>query len=102
MSRAPIRVKMPSHLQNLAKVSGEVVVEIEGAVTQRSILDALEAQYPTLRGTMRDHATKERRPMVRFFACGEDWSHESADAALPEPIVNGREPFRIVGALAGG
>lgn len=102
MSRAAIRVKMPAHLQNLAKVSGEVVVEIEEAVTQRSILDALEAQYPTLRGTMRDHATKERRPMVRFFACGEDWSHEPADAALPEPIVNGTEPFRIVGALAGG
>lgn len=97
-----IRVKMPSHLQNLAKVSGEVVVEIDGPVTQRSILDALEDQYPTLRGTMRDHVTKERRPLVRFFVCGEDWSHESADAPLPQAIVNGTEPFRIVGALAGG
>lgn len=93
---------MPYHLQMLAKVSGEVTVEIDGPVTPEAILNVLEAQYPALKGTMRDHHTKARRAMVRFFACGEDWSHEPADAVLPERIAKGVEPFRIVGALAGG
>jgi len=97
-----IRVVLPAHLRTLAKLSGEVQLEIEGAVTQRSILDALEAQYPMLLGTIRDHDTQKRRPFVRFFACGEDLSHESPDAPLPDDIASGKEPFLLVGAIAGG
>jgi molybdopterin synthase sulfur carrier subunit len=97
-----IRVILPAHLRTLAKVSGEVQLAVEGPVTQRSILDALEADYPTLLGTIRDHVTQERRPFVRFFACEEDWSHEAADTPLPEAVVSGKEPFLIVGAIAGG
>ena len=97
-----IRVELPAHLRTLARAGAEVQLEIEGPVTQRSILDALEAAYPTLSGTIRDHTTQQRRPFVRFFACSEDWSHESPDAPLPEAIATGREPFMIVGAIAGG
>lgn len=97
-----IRVRMPAHLRTLAKVNEDITLEVDEPVTQRAILDALEAKYPTLRGTMRDHTTKERRPLVRFFACGEDWSHEPMDTPLPEAVASGKEPFRIVGALAGG
>ena len=97
-----IRVILPAHLRNLAKVSGEVQLEVEGSVTQRSVLDALEARYPMLRGTIRDQVTLQRRPFVRFFACSEDLSHESPDAALPEAVTSGKEPLLIVGAIAGG
>ena len=98
-----IRVTLPAHLRTLARVSGpEVRVSVEGALTQRSVLDALEAQYPMLQGTIRDHVSKERRPFLRFFVCCEDWSHESPDAPLPEAIRSGSEPFMIVGAIAGG
>jgi molybdopterin synthase sulfur carrier subunit len=97
-----IRVVLPAHLRRLAGVNGKVTLEIEGPVTQRSILDTLEAEYPMLRGTIRDHVTQERRPFVRFFACEEDWSHEPPDAPLPEAVATGEEPFLIVGALAGG
>jgi molybdopterin synthase sulfur carrier subunit len=97
-----IRVILPTHLRALAGVSGKVMLEIERPVTQRSILDALEAEYPMLRGTMRDHVTQERRSFIRFFACEEDWSHESPDAPLPDAVATGAEPFLIVGALAGG
>jgi molybdopterin synthase sulfur carrier subunit len=97
-----IQVILPTHLRTLARVSGKVMLEIEGPVTQRSVLDALEAEYPMLRGTMRDHVTQERRPFIRFFACEEDWSHESPDAPLPDEVATGKEPFLIVGALAGG
>jgi sulfur-carrier protein len=97
-----IRVALPAHLRTLARVNDEVQLEIEGAVTQRSVLDELEALYPTLRGTIRDQATKQRRPLVRFFACSEDLSHESPDAPLPEAVVRGAEPFFVVGAMAGG
>ena len=97
-----IRVALPFHLRNLAHVGSEVTLEIEGAVTQRSILDALEAQYPALCGTLRDQVTKQRRPFVRFFACGQDFSHDSPDASLPEAVAAGTEPFLIVGAIAGG
>jgi hypothetical protein len=97
-----IRVVLPAHLSTLAKVSGEVQLEIEGRVTQRSVLDAVEARYPMLRGTIRDHVTQKRRPFVRFFACEQDLSHESPDAALPEAISTGAEPFLVVGAIAGG
>ncbi len=97
-----IRVVLPPHLRRLARVSGKVELEVEGPVTQRSILDALEASYPMLRGTIRDHVTRQRRPFIRFFACGEDWSHESPDAPLPEAVAAGAEPFLIVGAMAGG
>lgn len=97
-----IRVVLPPHLRTLARVNGKVELPIEGPLTQRSVLDALEAKYPMLRGTIRDHTTQERRPFIRFFACGEDWSHESPDALLPEAIATGAEPFLIVGALAGG
>ena len=97
-----IRVVLPAHLRTLARVSGKVTLEVEGPVTQRSVLDALDAEYPMLRGTIRDHVTQERRPFVRFFACEEDWSHESPDAPLPEAVATGEEPFLIVGALAGG
>jgi molybdopterin synthase sulfur carrier subunit len=97
-----IRVVLPQHLRTLAHVSGEVTVEVNGQATQRSVLDALENSYPMLRGTIRDHVTLERRPFVRFFACEEDWSHESPDAPLPKEVVSGAEPFLIVGAIAGG
>jgi len=97
-----IRVVLPQHLRTLAGVSGEVTVEVSGAVTQRSILDALENSYPMLRGTIRDHVTQQRRPFLRFFACQEDWSHESPDALLPREISSGTEPFLIIGAIAGG
>jgi molybdopterin synthase sulfur carrier subunit len=97
-----IRVVLPAHLRRLAQVDGEVRLEVEGQVTQRSVLDALEAQYPMLRGTIRDHATQRRRAFVRFFACEEDLSHESPDAPLPDPVASGTEPFLVVGAMAGG
>jgi molybdopterin synthase sulfur carrier subunit len=97
-----IKIVLPAHLRTLAKVSGEVQLDIEGEVTQRSVLDALEASYPMLRGTLRDQLTFERRPFVRFFACEEDLSHEPADRVLPEAIASGAEPFLIVGAIAGG
>ena len=97
-----IRVVLPPHLRTLAKISGEVQLEVEGWATQRSVLDALEAQYPMLCGTIRDHVTQQRRPFLRFFACEEDLSHESPDAPLPDAVVSGAEPFLIVGAIAGG
>jgi molybdopterin synthase sulfur carrier subunit len=97
-----IRVVLPAHLRTLARVQGEVTVPVEGPVTQRTVLDALEAQYPALRGTMRDHGSQRRRPMVRFFACQEDLSNESPDTPLPAPVAAGAEPFLIVGAIAGG
>jgi sulfur-carrier protein len=96
------RVTLPPHLRKLAQVDGEVKVDVEGPVTQRSILDALEARYPMLRGTIRDHVTQQRRAFVRFFACGEDLSHEPPDAPLPDAVATGAEPFMIVGAIAGG
>ncbi len=97
-----IRVVLPYHLRTLAKVGAEVQLEVEGLPTQRAILDALEARYPMLRGTIRDHVTQKRRPFLRFFVCEEDWSHESPDAPLPDAVVSGAEPFFIVGAIAGG
>jgi len=97
-----IRVTLPAHLRNLAGVQGEVSLELAGAVTQSTILDALEARYPMLAGTIRDHVTRQRRPFVRFFACGEDWSHQPADAPLPPAVAAGAEPFMIIGAIAGG
>jgi sulfur-carrier protein len=97
-----IRVELPAHLRTLAKVNGEVLVEIEGPATQRSVLDALEANYPVLRGTIRDHESNERRPFLRFFACEQDLSHELPDTPLPEAVANGAEPFLVVGAMAGG
>ena len=97
-----IRVVLPAHLRNLARVDGEVQLSVEGDVTQRSVLDALEATYPVLCGTIRDQSTKKRRAFVRFFACEEDLSHESPDATLPEPVAKGSEPFLVVGAMAGG
>ena len=97
-----IRVYLPAHLRTLARLSGEAQLELEGPVTQRSVLDALEAKYPMLRGTIRDHATQQRRPFVRFFACEEDLSHESPDAPLPDAVAAGTEPFLVVGAIAGG
>ena len=97
-----IRVVLPYHLRNLAKVGAEVQLDVEGPPTQRSILDALEARYPMLRGTIRDHTTQKRRPFLRFFACSEDWSHESPDAPLPNAVASGAEPFFVVGAIAGG
>jgi len=97
-----IRVVLPAHLRILAKVSGEVQLEVEGPVTQRSVLDALETRYPMLCGTIRDHVTQKRRPFVRFFACAEDLSHESPDAPLPDAVASGAEPFLLVGAIAGG
>jgi sulfur-carrier protein len=97
-----IRVWLPAHLRTLARVSGEVEVEVAGPVTQRSVLDALEACYPMLRGTLRDHVTEQRRPYVRFFACEQDLSHEPPDAPLPDAVASGAEPFLIVGAIAGG
>ena len=97
-----IRVVLPPHLRGLAHVTGEVQVEIQGVVTQRSVVDAIEANYPMLRGTIRDHVTQQRRPFLRFFACEEDLSHESPDAPLPDAVVSGKEPLLIVGAIAGG
>lgn len=97
-----IRVVLPPHLRTLARVDGEVEFDVVAPVTQRSVLDALETRYPMLRGTMRDHVTQLRRPLVRFFACGEDLSHESPDAALPDAIAKGSEPFLVIGAIAGG
>ncbi|TLY34713.1 MAG: MoaD/ThiS family protein [Nitrospirae bacterium] len=97
-----IRVVLPAHLRTLARVDGEVTLGVEGPVTQRSVLDALEARYPMLRGTIRDHVTQRRRPFVRFFACEEDLSHESPDVPLPDAVATGAEPLFIVGAMAGG
>ncbi len=97
-----IRVVLPAHLRKLAQVDGEVKLEVEGEITQRSVLDALEARYPMLQGTICDHATQKRRAFVRFFACGEDLSHEPPDAPLPDAVATGAEPFMIVGAIAGG
>lgn len=97
-----IRVTLPPHLRKLAQVAGEVQLDVAGEVTQRSVLDALEARYPMLRGTIRDHGTQRRRAFVRFFACGEDLSHEAADAPLPDAVATGAEPFMVVGAIAGG
>jgi hypothetical protein len=97
-----IRVWLPAHLQNLAKAGREVEVDAEGVVTQRSVLDALEARYPMLRGTIRDQVTQQRRPFIRFFACGEDLSHQPPDAPLPDAVATGAEPFMLVGAIAGG
>jgi len=97
-----IRVVLPAHLRLLARVGNEVQVEVEGRATIASVLDAMEAQYPMLRGTIRDHVTHQRRPFVRFFACEEDWSHESPGTPLPEAVASGAEPLLLVGAIAGG
>jgi hypothetical protein len=97
-----IRVILPQHLRTLAQVGAEVTLEVEGAVTQRSVLDALEARYPMLRGAIRDHDTLQRRPFLRFFACEEDLSHEPPDAPLPDAVASGKEPFLVIGAIAGG
>ncbi len=97
-----IRVKLPHHLRELARVDAEVKIEVDGPVTQRSVIDALETRYPMLRGTIRDHVTQRRRPFLRFFACSTDLSHESPDDPLPEAIASGAEPFIILGAIAGG
>ena len=97
-----IRVTLPAHLRNLAQVAGEVRVEISGPITQATILEALEAQYPMLRGTIRDQVTLQRRSFLRFFACQEDWSHEEPTTPLPAEVAEGKEPFRVVGAIAGG
>ena len=97
-----IRVVLPAHLRTLARIDREVALRVEEPITQRSVLDALEATYPVLRGAIRDHVTQQRRPLVRFFACQEDLSHESPDAPLPEAVAIGAEPFLVVGAMAGG
>jgi sulfur-carrier protein len=97
-----IRIELPQHLRTLAHVGREVEIEVEGPVTQRSVLDALEARYPMLRGTIRDQVTQQRRAFLRFFACQEDLSHEPPDAPLPDTVASGKEPFLIVGAIAGG
>jgi molybdopterin synthase sulfur carrier subunit len=97
-----IRVELPAHLRTLARVGSEVEIEVAGRATLRSVLDALEARYPVLRGTIRDHVTQKRRPYVRFFACTEDLSHELPDTPLPEAVATGAEPFLVVGAMAGG
>jgi sulfur-carrier protein len=97
-----IRVELPPHLRTLARVKAEVMIDVEGSVTQRSVLDALEARYPMLKGAIRDHVTRERRAFLRFFACGQDLSHESPDAPLPEEVARGKEPFLVIGAIAGG
>jgi molybdopterin synthase sulfur carrier subunit len=97
-----IHVILPAHLRTLAHAGSEVSLEVEGRATLRSVLDALEARYPMLRGTIRDQVTQERRPFLRFFACQEDWSHEPPDAPLPDSVASGAEPFLIVGAIAGG
>jgi sulfur-carrier protein len=97
-----VKVVLPPHLRNIAKVKGDVELNVEGAVTQRSVLDALEAKYPVLCGTIRDHVTKERRAFLRFFVCSEDWTHESPDSPLPAKVASGEEPFMVIGAIAGG
>jgi sulfur-carrier protein len=97
-----IRVYLPGHLRTLARIDGEVQLEVEGTVTQRSVLDTLEQRYPMLKGTIRDHVTGKRRSFLRFFACQEDLSHASPDAPLPDAVVSGAEPFLVVGAIAGG
>ena len=97
-----IRVVLPTHLRTLAHVSGEVTLYVEGQATQRSVLDALEARYPMLRGTIRDHVTAQRRPFLRFFACAQDLTHEPPDAPLPDAVASGAEPFLVIGAIAGG
>jgi sulfur-carrier protein len=97
-----IRVVLPPHLRTLAHVGMEVNIDVPGTITQRSVLDALEASYPMLRGTIRDHITQQRRPFLRFFACEQDFSHESPDAPLPDAVASGKEPFLIIGAIAGG
>ncbi len=97
-----IRVTLPAHLRKLAQVDGEVKLDVEGQITQRSVLDALETRYPMLRGTIRDHVTQQRRSFVRFFACAQDLSHEPPDAPLPDAVATGAQPFMIVGAIAGG
>ena len=97
-----IRVDLPAHLRTLARVHGEVSVDVAGEVTLGAVLDALEASYPVLRGAIRDHITQKRRPFVRFFACEEDWSHERTDVPLPDAVTTGSEPLHIVGAMAGG
>ena len=97
-----IRVVLPAHLRTLARVDGEVKLDVEGQVTQRSVVDALEARYPMLLGTIRDPASKQRRPLVRFFACEDDLSHEQPDAPLPDAVAQGSEPLLVVGAMAGG
>lgn len=97
-----IRVMLPTHLRTLANAEAEVTVDVNGPVTQDAVLTALEARYPMLRGTMRDHGSKHRRPMLRFFACEEDWSHEAPDKELPAAVASGEEPFLVVGAIAGG
>lgn len=97
-----IRVVLPFHLRTLARVDGEVSLAVEGSVTQVTILDALEDKFPMLCGTIRDHATKKRRPLVRFYVCGKDVTHDSPDARLPDEVVSGREPFMVIGAIAGG
>ena len=102
MTRAMIQVVIPAHLRTLAGVRGDVTVEVEGEVTRASILIALEKQYPMLRGTILEHVSGERRPFLRFFACGEDVTHESPDAPLPQEIASGAEPFYVIGAIAGG
>lgn len=97
-----IRVGLPHHLRTLAGVEREVELQVAGPVTLRAVLDALEAAYPMLRGTIRDHHTLRRRPFIRFFVCGQDWSHEPPETVLPEAVVSGAEPFRVIGAMAGG
>ena len=97
-----MRVVLPTHLWRLANAEREITLHVEGPVTIEAVLDTLEARYPVLRGTLRDHVTKERRAFIRFFTCGEDWSHEPVDTPLPEAVVSGKEPLRIVGAMAGG
>ncbi len=97
-----IRVMLPQHLRTLAHVGSEVTLQVEGPITQRSVLDALETRYPMLRGTIRDQVTQQRRPFLRFFACEEDLSHESPDATLPDAVASGKEPFIVIGAIAGG
>jgi hypothetical protein len=97
-----IRVVLPAHLRILARVDGEVQLEVEGPVTIATVLDAVESRYPSLCGTIRDHVTRQRRPFVRFFACEQDWSHESPDTPLPEAVADGTEPLLLVGAIAGG
>jgi len=97
-----IRVELPYHLRNLARVGVEVEVDVAGPVTQRAVFDALEERYPVLRGTIRDHVTLQRRPLLRFFACEQDLSHEEPDSVLPDQVASGKEPFMVVGAIAGG
>ena len=97
-----IRVVLPTHLRTLARITGETMLDVQGQATQRTVLDALEARYPMLRGTIRDHVTQQRRPFVRFFACEHDLSHAAPDAALPDAVVTGAEPLLVVGAMAGG